>query len=75
MLSNLVDPNNLPGSMQLTESDPESTFSEDLLNSAEMYGLLLSQLLELSDITQNVGRTVMAENICEQVTADIILGD
>lgn len=65
VLSNLVSPNNLPGSMQLMETDPEATFSEDLLDSAERYGLYLSALLEQSNITQDSNITIMAANICE----------
>ncbi len=61
-----MDPSNLPSSMQLMESDPESTFSEDLLNTAEMYGLLLSTLLEQSNDTQeDRSITIIADNICE----------
>ncbi len=61
-----MDLNNLPGSKQLTESDPESTFSEDLLNSAERYGLYLSAFLEQSNDTENL--ILMADNICEYET-------
>lgn len=52
--------------MQLMETNPESTFSEDLLNSAESYGLYLSTLLEQSSGTlSTLSMTAMAENICE----------
>ena len=51
--------------MQLMETDPEATFSEDLLDSAERYGLYLSALLEQSNITQDSNITIMAANICE----------
>ncbi len=62
-----MDPNNLPGSMQLS---PESTFSEDLLSTAESYGLFLSTLLDQAqgDATRESRNiTVMADSICESV--------
>ena len=66
VLSNLVSPNNLPGSMQLMETDPEATFSEDLLDSAERYGLYLSALLEQSNATEGAGEvTIKTDNIGE----------
>ena len=63
VLSNVVSLNNLPGSMQLMESNPGANFSEDVLNSAERYGIYLSSLLELNSTAG--GMTIMANNICK----------
>ena len=64
-----MNPDNLPGSMQLMETNPETTFSEDLLNTAERYGVYLSALLEQSNTTQTNMINIMADNICENEMA------
>lgn len=46
LLSNVVDHNNEMGIQELMDSTPDTTFSQDLLNSAEGYGLYLSAVLE-----------------------------
>lgn len=68
-MSNVVSLNNLPGYMQLIESNPGANFSEDVLNSAERYGIYLSSLLELNSTAGEM--TIMANNICKQGACSI----
>ena len=63
VLSNIINTNNLPGIMRITENDPQSTFSQNILNSAERYGVYLSSLLEQG--IDNGEMVVSTENLSE----------
>ena len=63
MLSNLVSTDNLPGAQQLMEKRPDSPFSQNLLHTAERYGLYLASLLEQND---GGNLTIVADNISER---------
>ncbi len=68
ILSNLVDPSNVNGSAQLAET----SYGENILRSAEGYGLYWSAVLELGESSNatEATRTIMADNICESVCMD-----
>ena len=64
MLSNLVSTDNLPGAQQLMEERPDSAFSQNLLHTAERYGLYLASLLEQNE---EGNLTIAADNISERL--------
>lgn len=53
VLSNIVDLSNLPGSAQLSASDSEVTFGDNILSAAEGYGVYLSAQLEQNSALLN----------------------
>lgn len=66
VLSNLASAENANGLMTLREVEPQNTFSQDLLNSAERIGLYLSSLLEELNITGDLN--VATQNLGEIIT-------
>ena len=68
VLSNIVSPINVAGSMQLQETNPDTTFSDDVLNSAERYALYLSTLIDLNSTSENsTEMTYFTDNLREFV--------
>ena len=67
ILSNLISTDNLPGAAQLSQEDPEETFAQDILETAELYGLFLATYLDLLADIGGINSTILAaENICKE---------
>jgi len=69
VMSNSVSVQNLPGAAQLSLIDPEETFAQSILESAENYSLFLASYV---DLVMDAGRTstlssmlLAADNLCE----------
>ena len=68
LLSDVVSPDNVESAAQLAATaDPDATFAQDILNSAEGYGLYLSAVLEQEeDVVDGMAQmTLTADNICK----------
>ena len=66
VMSNLLEVSNEPGVRSLQQREESSTFSQEVLNTAETFGLYLAMFLEGSGMdglvitTNNIGMNMMA---------------
>ena len=67
VISNVISTSNLPGAAQLAQVDPQETFAQDILESAEQYGLFLATYLDyVVDIGGTNTMILAADNICKE---------